>query len=955
MVDELLDSYQHSLEIHFKALSDARAAEGLPVYALEHGLDAETLSKVAIGLKRSLTVDGRLSSHWLLWVVYATELGYDYDGEEYWPSFEQRTPQWNWRIDRRGMLRQWFHKFRKSFRGAIPTGPWATQFSIISWPITHAILPKDLQVQLARLIYDERYLIAEFIDAQPEEVGKLVAASAYEASARLRNFLEQPVLAGRIVLGLLGAAGQSTNYWLQPETIQRILIDLERHSHAKAWLRAARSTVQSAKIKLASPARVPTAPRATVEASPANEEKVALKSVTPQLLLLREEDDRWTPVVEIPSFRAIAGMNPRFATLLRSSRAKVQGTTAGWSAPGWLLYGPHKKKLAKWPSLNTSLVQLEHTDKALEYLLRSECRIEAAQCWLFRVRPDGSAAEAPSRTIHSDTQYILLYHATDSAESPFPSIHVECDGISALAVKVTSETPADALRFLSTRHLKVERHLRIWPVGTPPRRWSADGNAVWLRGETPTLALCHDADCQSLTMTLAGQPPVTVGPIAAKQPIFFGLQDLSIGSHILSVTARYSAQYSDGGQQVLTSNAALSILIRAPQEWVPGDISHRGFIVSCDQVEPTLDALLAGRLSVSIAGPRGREVNCSLELMDSSGSVLSSEPIGTVCLPAKRTDFDARLQGHLKGIEDPIHYSTASQSRLVFDGGDLGVFRQGLKHAALPLRWCIKKGKMLELRLVNDGDNELPTEITFYPFERANSPTNITAGQTESGLHPEGNGGLYVASCGELRAGIVASVWRKAGLDGLAIHPSFSNDLAEPSALERLLNNLRDWYGARAFGPLANQRRDIVVSDLRNHLFERLCGRRWAALERQVQNLGLTAELRKSLEEEAVHKKLSFGIALSNGWREIMTDSFSETSQRFHKCAERFQVCSDAEITATALHLAAQPADIVRSFGPDLTDRLGAVKAMPEMVRASRLLVILSGDNGRANIERWTS
>ena len=42
MVDELLDSYQHSLEIHFKALSDARAAEGLPVYALEHGLDAET-------------------------------------------------------------------------------------------------------------------------------------------------------------------------------------------------------------------------------------------------------------------------------------------------------------------------------------------------------------------------------------------------------------------------------------------------------------------------------------------------------------------------------------------------------------------------------------------------------------------------------------------------------------------------------------------------------------------------------------------------------------------------------------------------------------------------------------------------------------------------------------------------------------------------------------------------
>lgn len=953
MVDELLDNCQHSLEIHFKALSDARAAAGLPVYALEHGLDAETFSKVTLGLKRSLVLGGRLPSHWLLWVVYATELGYDYDGEEYWPSFEQRTPRWNWRIDRRGMLRQWFLKFRKSFGGALPTGPWAAQFSIISWPITHAILPKDLQVQLAKLIYDERYLIAEFIDAKPDEVGRLIAASAYEASARLRNFLEQPELAGRIVLGLLGAAGQSANYWLQPETIRRILIDLERHSHARAWLRAAKSTIQSTKIKLASAARLPTEPRAAVEASATNGEKVALKSVTPQLLLLREGDDRWSAVVEIPSFRAIAGMNPRFATLLRSSRAKVQGTTAGWSAPGWLLYGPHKKKLAKWPSHGTSLVQIEQADNALEYLLHSECRIEAAQSWLFRIRPDGSAAEAPGRTIHADTSYILLYRASDNAELPFPSVHVDCDGISALAVTVTSETSAEALRFLSARHIKVERHLRIWPVGTPPRRWAADGNAVWLRGETPMLALCHDADCQSLTMALTGQPPVTVGPIAAKQPIFFGLQDLSIGSYILNVTAKYSAQHTDGSQQVLTSSAALSILIRAPQEWLPGEISHRGFIVSCDQVEPTLDAFLAGHLSLSIAGPRGRDISCTLELMDSSGTVLSSESIGMVSLPAKRADFDACLYGHLEGIEDPFHYSTASQSRLVFDGGDLGVFRLALKHAVLPLRWYVNKGKSLELRLVNDGDDEPPTEIAFYPFERANSPTKIAFDQTDKGLHPEGNGGLYVASCGELRARIVASVWRKAGLGGLAIHPSFDTDLTEPDALERLLKNFRDWHGARAFGPLANQRRDIVISDLWGHLLGRLCGRRWASIERQVHDQGVTAELLNSMQEEAVHKKVSFGIALSNGWNDIMTDSFLETSKRFHKCAERFRICADPEITATALRLAAQPADVVWLFGPHLTDRLAAVRAMPEMVRASRLLMIVSGEIGRANIERW--
>ncbi|KGV75359.1 hypothetical protein X890_2251 [Burkholderia pseudomallei MSHR4299] len=827
------------------------------------------------------------------------------------------------------------------------------QFSIISWPITHAILPKDLQVQLAKLLYDERYLIAEFIDAPPEEVGNLLAASAYEASARLRNFLEQPELAGRIVLGLLGPAGHPPTHWLQPETIQRILVDLERHSRAKAWLQEARSTIESAKIRLVSRARTLSDSRPTAEPVATNEEKVTVKSVAPQLLILRESDDSWTPVVEIPSFRAIAGMNPRFATVLRSSRAKVMGTTAGWSAPGWLLYGPHRKRLIRWPSHSESLVQLELADTALQYLLHAECRIQEADSWLFRVRPDGTATEAPSRVVHLDAEYILLHRDNDSDATLFPSLHIDCEGISAVAVTVTSQTPADALRFLSKRNIRVERRLRIWPVGTPPRRWSADGSAVWLRGETPIVAFCHDTDCQSLTLTLAGQPPVTIGPTAAKQPIFFGLADLPVGSHVLNVTARYSAQHSDGGQQVLSSSTALNILLKGPLEWVPGEMSHRGFIVSCDPLEPTLDALLAGQLSISVTGPQGKDIHCSLELLDSSGRVLSREPIGSVSLPATRAEFDSCLSRHLESIQDPFHYSTASQSRLVFDGVELGTFRLELKHSVLPLRWCVKKGNALELKLVNDGDNERPTEVAFYPFERANSPINIEPGQTDGGLHPEGNGGLYVATYGELRACIVASVWKKAGLEGLAVHSTFDTGLTEPGALERILKNIRDWSEARTFGPLANQRRGIIVSDLQEYLFERICGRRWASIERQIQERGVTEELRNSLEAEVVHKKVSFAIALSRGWREIMTDSFWETSRRFHKCAERFQVCVDPEITATALCLAARPENVVRSLEPDPSSRLAAVRAMPEMVRASRLLVILSGESGKADVEQW--
>ena len=92
-------------------------------------------------------------------LVYAAELGYNYDGEEYWQSFENRTPGWSARGDRE-WIRSCFFRFQKEFLGAIPTGRWADHFSIICWPITHAILPLDLQRQLAQNLYEMRYALS---------------------------------------------------------------------------------------------------------------------------------------------------------------------------------------------------------------------------------------------------------------------------------------------------------------------------------------------------------------------------------------------------------------------------------------------------------------------------------------------------------------------------------------------------------------------------------------------------------------------------------------------------------------------------------------------------------------------------------------------------------------------------------------------------------------------------
>jgi hypothetical protein len=135
-----LDQWQERMERHFEALAERRASSGLPLFALEHGLSDDEIEDVSRQLRARLVSGARLAPHWLLWTIYAAERGYTYEGGEYWQSFEQVTPGWD-SCDRY-RVSAWFSRFRKDYNGFKPSGPWASHFSIIAWPITHAVLPR---------------------------------------------------------------------------------------------------------------------------------------------------------------------------------------------------------------------------------------------------------------------------------------------------------------------------------------------------------------------------------------------------------------------------------------------------------------------------------------------------------------------------------------------------------------------------------------------------------------------------------------------------------------------------------------------------------------------------------------------------------------------------------------------------------------------------------------------
>ena len=141
-------------------------------------------------LHSHLRAGQRLFPLWLLWIVYATEQGYGYDGHEYWVSFEHNTPHWHER-GRPEYLRSYFSKFQKAYNGVVPSGPWAGWFRNIAWPITHAILPRYLQLQFARALYDARHQFARMQNPTRQLPASSLRATRGTRRLVFRNFLSR--------------------------------------------------------------------------------------------------------------------------------------------------------------------------------------------------------------------------------------------------------------------------------------------------------------------------------------------------------------------------------------------------------------------------------------------------------------------------------------------------------------------------------------------------------------------------------------------------------------------------------------------------------------------------------------------------------------------------------------------------------------------------------------------
>ncbi len=948
-MDVHLDNWQARLARHFTEILSCRRVErpDQPVFALEHGLDLQEVQALATCVRAHVARWAPLRKHPLPWIVYAAEIGYGYSGDEYWQTFEKKTPGWTDRGDRY-WIRECYQSFQKGYGGATPSGAWAKHFSIICWPITHAILPRDLQRQLARILYELRHSFSAELLETPPTLGEFIAARSWNATSRFQNLAQDTQLVGQIAAALLLEGRYGTGSLIHPAALQRIGADLDRERRAREWLRGARRFARErANVRGLSLGRG--AKSGLIRRPEEARAEVAALGIEPRLVLRPTDPQRasWEVSLEIPDLSQLLFRFPRTRDILKGSRCVVAGTSGRPLARGRCLHGAQRVTLVRWPLADEVLLRFEQTEPQLEYLLRAECLLRPGPTWLFRIASDGLAYECRSLRVRPGERYIMVgtNRPIDANDRTRP-IDLRCDGVHGTILDLPSALTADWEETLECLELGLAKTIEVWPAGLAAVVWDGEGHGEWLASERPCLAIRTDHSVASLLVSMGNisERSLELTSVVPGEPIFVELPQLPVGLH----TVRISTRSSLAGEVEPLGDLDIVMRIREARPWLPGVSPHGPLLVQLDPSAPTLEQLWEGRVEVALRGPVGRRVVCKISLLDAdTGVPRVTKRLEPMRLPVTPADWRSHFETHFRKTPRARRaYDTARACEIEFTAEELGAFSIQCEREFSPLRWAVRRSGQDQIaRLLDDsGDTNSPT-VARLSFE---TPCVEEPLEYAPAYIVPNTGGLFVARKGELTAAVIIPP-PEPELGNLCCNPRTDEQIRSVDSVIRALAISRLWAQARVLGDLlsAIRQRDVLLA-LTRHVFLLVAGENWtkaeaaacngtagiAVLEQAVSRRREDAEIGAALRGQYV--------ALAGATREERICAIAELAAK-HLAIGRGAVCEeDPEwLSELALRLASDPGGVEVWAGRGF--RVGIrrlLEELPTLARAARFLVV---------------
>ncbi|WP_413670134.1 hypothetical protein ACEN9X_09445 [Mucilaginibacter sp. Mucisp86] len=916
-----LAEWQRLLVAHFTFLAKSRKEKNRSVFALEHGLRPSQVKIITTRLIDDHRLNAINKSYWLLWVVYSTELGYEYVGDEYWQSFEEKLRYWD--SSHRESIRWAFKEFQKQFNGITPCGTWANNFSIISWPITNAILPEDLQYQFAKLLFLCRYTLKNVSHQNASYIGKLLGKFAYEfSSSRFLNFLQNEELVGRIALALLAHNNdvQSEDF-IYNITLKRIIADIEKKQNARDLMHGARREIKPRILGAANHDKS----KNNVEGVNRSINTTRNPSIKPKLALQRVSENKWAVTIEIPRLADIID-TPLIIELLKKSRVKIAGVNSNWLPADILLGASLKRKLSEWP-LEKPLLYFEDKESSL-FDLTNNISISNAP-WLFQLGTDGQVVEVVNKNIEVAHEYLILTYNDQWPESKllFDS-NIDCKGIYARHIKIPEMLAEADEKLLISLGLNIQKSIRIWPAGLPAYFWDGNGSGEWLATESPCLGIVVDYDFEKLKVSL-GQANTYFPGKTSGNPTFIRLNPLPVGSHTLKINL-YSA-----GSIKENVECYVNLEIRNPETWVRGTTMHNGLAFQIDPYSDDLDELLGGKIQVKVFGPQNRSIILNLDFFMGKEIVktISSKPIP---FPFNQGELKKVCEQAIK--DDAVIYSQKLRLRIYCE--DLGHKDLIFTRKIPPLRWFFKSvDRSPCLKLVDETDSDQSLKVLFFDLSEPEIEKDISTETFSQLVSLKSRCGLFLARRGEHQTSIVIShTDRVHGFDALSIAPKLNEnrDLHIPG----YLSFIKTWITARSSGILSQIHQEKVVEASTIKLFSHLCGTRWANGEKEFidgSNIIRSIEnLARIVENPTIQNTIKNKL-LDMQYREV---DISEISFWLNRLFKRYNICASDPLISFAMDFASRPLSFAGNYDQKFSSMINHLIANKSILRSCRLVVL---------------
>jgi len=820
---KIVHDFHVELATHFADLRDSRhrLAPTSPVYALEHGLTDDRLRHLKLVVRIVIVEKIRrlVRDSWLPFVVYATEVGYNYDGTKYWPLLEAETPGWQVPDDPE-RLRGFFEKFTTAYGGARPEGAFAERCNIIAWPIMHAVLPRYLQRQLARLLYEFRTGLTTDLLNDPDTLGTKLAARSQGYSERFRIFCGNTALLGQVAAALLLGEDEESSYLL-PSTLARIVEGLSQERQTKAWLSDARSTAHQVRVR---GMQVGAGSGSRPSLAPNHPARLPMP-VDPRLFLRRAEDI-WHAYVAIPDLTSLGERLPHVVEEVERRRAVVAGTRGRPLVHGRLTYPGQEVELAEWPGPETPFVQLENGDEAVNALLADQCQMSRGPWWVFRYRPGAPAVEVKGKLLRPGQCYVLV--ARDGTAPPTVSWISEAPLKAASAVAYEVNVPAlvtdEDRTELTAAGIGLLHELSVRPVGLVPSAWDGQGAAEWQVGEPVTIAIHTDGSPGHCLVCLDGEPSTLPWP-PNQSDLLVRFNDLEVGSHRLDVTV------IDGRTTRPLVDGTFVIGVRDPQARPQTATSGEGLRMRATPARPTLPDIWELRAGISLEGPEGAKADLAIRLRDDAGKTLRRVD-RRVPVPMDVAAWNKIVKGNLhKDLENT--YDAAESCEVSVSASGIGFASQTFERPFRALRWVPARQRdgRYRARLI-DHSSGAATTVTITPFEAPLS-AEVCLVPTAEITAPRW-GGLLTATNGSSTASIILP----ADQEIFQHHVRPDVRRTSTSALEdvvRLIEADRVWAEAELPAqPVARWQQEVVVSAIPRAMGLLIGGSRWSAIEKRL-------------------------------------------------------------------------------------------------------------------------